>query len=76
TPVFAYIVAFVLLREPCGFVPIGTSVTTLLGVIFILRPPVFTGQGTFDYNTMVGTSLAFGSTLLATVSYCLLRYSR
>ncbi|CAG7734882.1 unnamed protein product, partial [Allacma fusca] len=76
TPVFAYIVAFVLLREPCGFVPIGTSITTLLGVIFILRPPVFTGQGTFDYNTMVGTSLAFGSTLLATVSYCLLRYSR
>ncbi|CAG7834662.1 unnamed protein product [Allacma fusca] len=76
TPVFTYFFAHYMLDEPCGIVPIVTSVTTLLGVVVIIRPPHLTGKEDFDFDTLVGAGLALGCTLLATISFVVLRYLR
>ena len=55
TPVFTYFFAHYFLGEPCDIVPIITSITTLFGVIVILRPPHLTGKEEFDFDTMVTT---------------------
>ncbi|CAG7838633.1 unnamed protein product [Allacma fusca] len=75
TPVFAYVFAFFFLGEPMGVMPMATSLVTLIGVVFIIKPPIFTG-GTMDMQTLTGAGLALGSTVLGTCSFVSLRYIR
>src|SRR5687768_2081200 len=55
TPVFVTLVAFFLLGEKCGIVPVFTALLTLGGVVIIARPPFLTGAATFDFNLMVSS---------------------
>lgn len=52
-PVFVMILAYFLLDEKCGVIPILVAILTCLGVFIIIRPPLFTGKDAFDTNTLV-----------------------
>ena len=53
-PVFVIFVARIFLGEPCGIFPVFISMLAILGVGVISRPPILTGQGSFDGDTLVG----------------------
>jgi len=66
-PIFVGIFAFLILREPCGILQVFTSIITVVGVVIMGRPPFLFGDNstTYDINSIIGISLALGSSLLA-----------
>ncbi|CAL8110064.1 unnamed protein product [Orchesella dallaii] len=76
TPIFVALLAKVFLKEKCGLVTIIASLFTLVGVAVITRPPMLTGEESFDMKTLIGSALALGCMLLASISFTVLRYIR
>lgn len=81
TPVFVAIFAKLFLREPCGIFNVITIVLTLIGVVFITRPPTlfdrpnvseFGENPPQEYN-IHGPIAAICSTLFGANAYVLLR---
>lgn len=52
-PVFVTFVAHVFLGEPCGVFPVFAALLTIMGVGVIARPPILTGEDSFDTETLV-----------------------
>jgi drug/metabolite transporter (DMT)-like permease len=52
-PVFVVVVAWIFLREKCGFIPFLTALFVLVGVGIIVRPPWITGEKEFDRKLLV-----------------------
>lgn len=78
-PVFTGIFARMFLKEPCGLFNVFSVILTLIGVIFITRPPVLFGN-TIDSlgdngqrPEMWGAVAAFSATLFGANAYVLLR---
>lgn len=63
-PVFVTVVAHVFLGEPCGIFPAFAALLSVVGVGFITRPPVLTGDDHFNEDTVVPfTELCFISNM-------------
>ncbi|ODN00887.1 Solute carrier family 35 member G1 [Orchesella cincta] len=75
-PVFVTFVAHVFLGEPCGVFPVFAALLTVVGVGVIARPPILTGDDSFDTETLMGAGYAFVGMLTAAVSMVVLRYLR
>ena len=54
-PVFVMVLAYFLLDEKCGLVPILVALLTCVGVLVIVRPPIITGNESFDSTTIVSS---------------------
>ncbi|KAJ8953673.1 hypothetical protein NQ314_007280 [Rhamnusium bicolor] len=78
-PVFTGIFARMFLNEPCGLFNIFSVILTLVGVIFITRPPMLFGDTvnslgeTGQRPEMWGAVAAFSATLFGANAYVLLR---
>ncbi|XP_023024453.2 solute carrier family 35 member G1 [Leptinotarsa decemlineata] len=78
-PVFTGIFARMFLNEPCGLFNIFSVVLTLIGVVFITRPPILFGDTvnslgeTGQRPEMWGAVAAFSATLFGANAYVLLR---
>lgn len=78
-PVFTGIFARMFLKEPCGLFNVFSVILTLIGVVFITRPPVLFGStvdslGDNDQRPeMWGAVAAFSATLFGANAYVLLR---
>nr|XP_023024453.1 solute carrier family 35 member G1 [Leptinotarsa decemlineata] len=78
-PVFTGIFARMFLKEPCGLFNIFSVVLTLIGVVFITRPPILFGDTvnslgeTGQRPEMWGAVAAFSATLFGANAYVLLR---
>ena len=57
SPVFVVISAHFCLGEKCGIVPIIVAFLTTVGVFVTMRPPVFTGEASFDTGTLVNACI-------------------
>jgi len=53
TPIAVAIFARLFLAEQCGIVSIMLAIFTFLGVCVLARPPLLTGEESFDSNTLV-----------------------
>lgn len=51
TPVFVAIFSRIFLGEPCGLFNIFTIALTLLGIVFIVKPPALFGEGDSNNDT-------------------------
>ncbi|CAL8111786.1 unnamed protein product [Orchesella dallaii] len=76
SPLFVSILAKVFLGEKCGYSTMIASVFALLGVIAIAKPPLLSGSEYFDKEIMIGSTIAFGCTLVSAISFIVLRYIR
>ncbi|ODM95118.1 Solute carrier family 35 member G1 [Orchesella cincta] len=65
---------WICLGEKCGVVPILVAVMALCGIGVMTRPPMLTGAESFDNETLIGVSLAFGCMILATIIILSLRF--
>jgi len=74
TPIFVSVLAFLFLKEELGFVNIGAAFLTLLGIGIISRPPILSGEESFNLDITIGVGLALGCMLFATFTYVALRY--
>lgn len=78
-PVFTGIFARMFLKEPCGLFNVFSVILTLVGVIFITRPPVLFGNTVNSLGDngqrpeMWGAVAAFSATLFGANAYVLLR---
>ncbi|XP_018570762.1 solute carrier family 35 member G1 [Anoplophora glabripennis] len=78
-PVFTGIFARMFLKEPCGLFNVFSVILTLIGVIFITRPPMLFGNtiDSLGHNgqrpEMWGAVAAFSATLFGANAYVLLR---
>lgn len=52
TPIVVTILARIFLAEKCGLVTIFASIFTLVGVVIINKPPLLTGNDSFDRQTL------------------------
>lgn len=52
-PVFVTLAAYFFLGEACGVLPIFTALLSIVGVGVISRPPILTGQESFDRDALV-----------------------
>ena len=52
-PVFVTFVAHLALGEPCGIFPVFAAIVSILGVGVIARPPLITGEESFNKETLV-----------------------
>ncbi|CAL8125739.1 unnamed protein product [Orchesella dallaii] len=73
-PVFVTLAAYFLLGESCGVFPVFTALLTILGVGVISRPPILTGQESFDSNALIGAGFSVASMLTATMVFVIIRY--
>ncbi|ODM97549.1 Solute carrier family 35 member G1 [Orchesella cincta] len=76
SPVFVVIAAWLCLREKLGIVPILTAIVVLVGIGVIVRPPLLTGQQSFDNDQLIGTGMAVSCMLLGVFTVIILRYIR
>lgn len=79
-PVFTGIFAKLFLKEPCGLFNVFSVILTIIGVVFITRPPVLFGNtvdslgSDDDKKTEVWAAVAaFSATLFGANAYVLLR---
>lgn len=80
-PVFVAIFARLFLKEPCGIFNVISIILTLIGVVFITRPPFLFGKviiteesmSTSNESSLWGAVAAFTSTLFGANAYVLLR---
>lgn len=70
------LLAHITLGEKCGFLPIFAGILSLLGVLIISRPPLLTGEDTFNADTLLGVALALGCMVCATSTFVILRRLR
>ncbi|CAL8091693.1 unnamed protein product [Orchesella dallaii] len=74
SPVFVAIAAWIFLRERVGIVTFLTAIVVLVGVGVIARPPILTGEKSFDTNQLIGTAMAISCMLLGVFTVIILRY--
>jgi drug/metabolite transporter (DMT)-like permease len=53
SPIFVTFVAYFVLGEKIGIVSVFTGIMSLIGVIIISRPPMLTGEESFDESILV-----------------------
>ena len=53
SPIFVVVFATICLGEKCGLIPVGVAILTLFGIALIVRPPILTGQESFDVDNLV-----------------------
>ncbi|OXA51262.1 hypothetical protein Fcan01_14188 [Folsomia candida] len=76
TPVWVTLLAHVTLGEACSVMTILAGVLSLAGVLIISRPPMLTGQESWDGDTLIGVALALGCMVCATSTFVILRRLR
>ncbi|CAG7720923.1 unnamed protein product [Allacma fusca] len=72
-PVFVTIVAYFVLGEKCGVIPIITCLITIIGVGIVARPPFLTSEAGFDTNVLIGSGFALASMAMAACSIVFMR---
>lgn len=55
-PVFVIFVAHIFLGEPCGAFPVFVALLSMLGCAIIARPPIITGDDSFDTDALVNSN--------------------
>lgn len=58
-PVFVTLIAYFFLGEACGVIPVFTALLSIVGVGVIVRPPILTGEDSFDLDTLVSGDFVF-----------------
>ncbi|CAL8144799.1 unnamed protein product [Orchesella dallaii] len=74
--IFVTFVAFVLLGEKLGVVPILTAMLAVIGVWIISKPSIITGAEGINEEIIIGIFLSVCSMVLLTIHYVILRYIR
>ncbi|KAF5286561.1 hypothetical protein FQA39_LY16244 [Lamprigera yunnana] len=78
-PVFTTVFARMFLKEPCGKFSVFSVILTLIGVIFITRPPLLFSEtvdalgNSTEKSEIWGAVAAFSATLFGATAYVLLR---
>ncbi|CAG7727928.1 unnamed protein product, partial [Allacma fusca] len=67
-PVFVSIVAYFLLGEKCGLIPVVNCFLTIIGMCIVAKPPMLTGQESFETDLLIGCALALASTGMSVIS--------
>ncbi|ODN02169.1 Solute carrier family 35 member G1 [Orchesella cincta] len=74
SPIFVYVMASFLLDEKCGVLPVFTTIMAFIGVALITRPPLLTSEAEFDFDNLIGVSLAFSCMLCITFTIITLKF--
>ncbi|KAF5287174.1 hypothetical protein FQR65_LT12303 [Abscondita terminalis] len=78
-PVFTTVFARMFLKEPCGIFSVFSVILTLIGVVFITRPPLLFSEtvdalgNSTEKSGIWGAVAAFSATLFGATAYVLLR---
>jgi len=77
SPIWTALMARVILKEPLGILDILNVILTILGLVFIIRPPIFYGYDTdlvVDDHHYIAAMIVFASTFLQAAIYIFLRF--